>query len=423
MQSTTDLDEVTRRIGLVNDLSANLRLGGPRVWMRLESNQRHDTRHEGYPAFEQVIGVEAGDMATAFGKNGNAWRTLFKESKPRAGGFIHGVDSGTVFISVASTEKGVEEKPEDLSPTTGRKMDKEMMKQVQSKLKEARKLDQTSRPSRPKKKQKVEDDTNDRSGTSAEPKTTSTLASGPPSSNDGAPSLPETSRKRKATGDAAQISPPTARKDDASVDKLPCAKVAAALNIELDMDKIREDVLAIVRTSVSSSSAIMPEGNVNRLALEVLHELSSKSDTGTAEITSVTSNGKSKTRKFTLHPVQRRRLDPNATPKARAEWVRKKTKQVRELTSSVLKADTPYERAMARRVIDNIAQTYGGKVRSAAYQVQNIIYGGEQFHPRQNWSIKHGNGRTVGTTEGIATRARFRIRYSALSQLLRVEVG
>ena len=363
MQSTTDVDEVILRIGVLQDLTANLRLGGRRVWMRLESNKRHDQRHEGYPTFEEVIGVEAGDMATAFGENGNAWRTLFKETKPRAGGFVHGVDKDTVFISVASTENGAKEKSEDLSPTTGRKMNKKMMKQVQSKFKTAWDLSDHRHRSRPTKRQKVNEGSNDRStGTSAEPKTTSTSASEPPSSNDGAP-LPETSRKRKATGDAAQVSPPTARKDDSSVDKMPVDKMAAALNIELDMEQVRRDVMdAFQRHLDSANVTIPPDFDKKGLAMEVLTELVSKSKTGTAELTSKTIDGRQKTRTFTIHPERRRPPKPESTNKSQADYVRKHAAKLGQFADSILYADTSHERALARRVIGKVAEKYDGRV-------------------------------------------------------------
>ncbi|EJK63836.1 hypothetical protein THAOC_15486 [Thalassiosira oceanica] len=360
MQSTSDREEVEHRIGLLQSLNADLGLGGPRVWMRLDSNLKHDTKFKDYPTFEQVIGVEAGDMATAFGKSSTAWRSLFKEQKKMSVGFIHGRHTNCVFISVASTEDRAEEDARDLSPTTGLKMDKEMMMKVKSKLKALRKL--SNLPSRPKKRKKAADDSNISTGTPAEPATTSTSTKEPQSSKDGAP-MHETCRKRKAQGEATQISPSTGCKDSSSVDKTSIAEVAAALRIELNMEEVQREVMAALeRHFVTASVSIPHDADKERLACDVLTELVSKTKNGTAELTSKTIDGRQKTRKFTVLPERRGKPNPKSTKKSQSEWVRNKVSTLSHFTDALLYADTPHERALARRVIGKVAQKYDGQV-------------------------------------------------------------
>ena len=78
------------------------------MWIRLESNKKHDGIHGEYPTIEEILGISRDDMATANGYDtkSNAWRSLFKPGKSLSEGFIYGEYRNCGFISVKAVEDG-----------------------------------------------------------------------------------------------------------------------------------------------------------------------------------------------------------------------------------------------------------------------------------------------------------------------------
>ena len=102
MRSTDDSSVLKQRLRLLRSLRAGLRVGQGRLWIRLESNKKHDGIHGEYPTIEEILGISRDDMATANGYDtkSNAWRSLFKPSNlcQKGSSMVNAVNCG--FISV-----------------------------------------------------------------------------------------------------------------------------------------------------------------------------------------------------------------------------------------------------------------------------------------------------------------------------------
>ena len=108
------------------------------------------------------------------------------------------------------------------------------------------------------------------------------------------------------------------------------------------------------------------------MAHDVLTKVAAQSSDGTAELLSKDSVGRTMKRSFVAVPTRRKRLDPTSSPKQQSNFVCEKAKVIGAFVGSHLRADTPHERHIGRRVLNKIAEQFGGTVHNIGYKFKTL---------------------------------------------------
>ena len=165
---------------------------------------------------------------------------------------------------------------------------------------------------------------------------------------------------------------PSTAKEDCNAHSGDKGTGSEKVNVEINIQEISNQVLEFLRKHLQTNKQLPVDCDLQQLAHDVLSKVAAQSSDGTAELLSKDSVGRTMKRSFVAVPTRRKRLDPTSSPKQQSNFVCEKAKVIGAFVGSHLRADTPHERHIGRRVLNKIAEQFGGTVHNIGYKFKTL---------------------------------------------------